>query len=107
MLDFTVVPRDDFKVIFYLAFFYKAFTILVPSMSFLLILDTSKVRVIPMKSIAKSKPSLILALQFKWGLKNGKCYVTTMRELNDEDDVVQPLSIYHHLLRQSLTCTRM
>ena len=79
---------DDFKVVFGLAFFYKAITIPVPSMSSLLILDNFKVRVIPLRSMAKSKPALISALQFKRGLKNGECYVTTMRELNDRDDAM-------------------
>ncbi|XP_015579415.2 uncharacterized protein LOC107261855 [Ricinus communis] len=89
MLDFTIVPMDDFKTVFGLAFFYKAYAIPVPSISSLVILDASKLRVIPLKSMARSKPAVISALQFKRGLKNGECYVTTMRELNDEDDIEQ------------------
>ena len=89
-LDFTVVPMDDFKVVLGLAFFYKAFAIPVPSLNSLVILDDSKVRVIPLKSLAKSKPALISALQFKRGLKNGESYVATIRELNEEEDTMQP-----------------
>lgn len=87
-LDFTVVPMDDFKVVLGLAFFYKAFAIPVPSLNSLVILDDSKVRVIPLKSLAKSKPALISALQFKRG--NGESYVAPIRELNEEEDTMQP-----------------
>lgn len=87
-LSFTVVPLDDYKVVLGLKFFRKVNVFPIPKVNFLVIIDETMMRVIPLKLIEKTI-LVISALQLEKELKSGGYNATSM-VVDDSDDSTSP-----------------
>ena len=85
MVDFTVAPMDDFKMILGMDFLQKVKAMPLPFLRLMAILEEEKPCVVPTITEGSPKTPMLLAMQVKKGLKREEvAYLATLKEVKDE-----------------------
>ena len=85
MVDFTVAPMDDFKMILGMDFLQKVKAMPLPFLRLMAILEEEKPCMVPTITEGSPKTPMLLAMQVKKGLKRKEVtYLATLKEENDK-----------------------
>ena len=84
-LDFSIVPIDDFKMVFGIEFFDQVYAFPLPATNSLSILDGSKACMVPTER-GRFEEKTLSAMQFKKAFKKDSSFLVSIQELNEERD---------------------
>lgn len=85
MLNFSIVPMDDFKIVLGMEFFDQIHAFPLPAINYLRIFDKRKACTVPVECV-KSKKKMLSAMQFKNPFKKESCFLGSIQELNEVED---------------------
>nr|GEU57083.1 hypothetical protein [Tanacetum cinerariifolium] len=102
MIDLSVIPMDDFKVVLGLEFLDKVRAFPMPFANSLCILDGGKTCMVSTERDAKSRSKTLLAMQFKKGFnKSEPCYSAVTRlETDDGSSKVEVPKVIKRVLNE-------